>query len=355
MADGVARIGAFGEVMMRLTPPEHLMLEQTNSLRVDFTGTGANLLAGLAHCGASTRLLTTLPDNRLGLAARAHLAALGVGTDSIRLAHTHLGSYFAEVGYGPRATQVTYQNRLGSAFCASGPDEYDFDSFLDAVDMVHICGISLSLTDATAACALELARRARARGVLVCFDFNFRPSLNEGEEKVELMRRRYREMLPCCDVVFGAARDLDRIAGGNGAPATSVAEEARRVADAMERYGFSWFAGTRRSHGDGGSAIAGYLYVRTGAGAPERTMGVDGLELIETAPKSLDVLDRIGAGDAYAAGIMLGRAEGWDAQETVDFAIAASVLAHTVQGDAPLLTREQIRLAMDDPDADLIR
>ena len=132
--------------MLRFTPPEYLMLEQTEQLRMNFVGTGVNLLANLAHFQLETALITKLPANRLGEAGKATLRKLGisdqwVGERAIILV------VFAEMGYGIRPTQVTYQNRHQSAFGISEAKDYDFEAFLAEVDMVHICGISLSLTE----------------------------------------------------------------------------------------------------------------------------------------------------------------------------------------------------------------
>lgn len=140
------KIAAFGEVMLRFTPPEYLMLEQTEQLRMNFVGTGVNLLANLAHFQLETALITKLPANRLGEAGKAALRKLGISDQWVGEKGDHIGS-FAEMGYGIRPTQVTYQNRHQSAFGISEAKDYDFEVFLAEVDMVHICGISLSLTE----------------------------------------------------------------------------------------------------------------------------------------------------------------------------------------------------------------
>ena len=132
------KIGAFGEVMLRLTPPEYLLLEQSNQLRMEFTGTGVNLLSNLSHFGHETALLTMVPDNRLGEAALANLRRLGIATDFIGQAGDHLGSFFAEIGYGTRPTQVTYQNRRNSAFSLADTKDYLLADFVAQMDLIHI-------------------------------------------------------------------------------------------------------------------------------------------------------------------------------------------------------------------------
>lgn len=335
------RIAAFGEIMMRLTPPEYLMLEQTKELRLGFTGTGVNILSNLAHFGTQTSLLTNLPDNRLGEAAKASVRQLGIQDCWIGSLGDHIGSYFAEMGFGPRPTQVTYQNRRNSSFGISGASDYDLDAFLEEIDLIHICGISLSLTEKTREAALVLAEKAHKKGKKVCFDFNFRPSLNEAHG-VSLMQEQYEKMLPYCDVVFGSQRDLTDLLGMELDQTLDVSEQFERVVrQFMAKYQIEHFAGTIRQGEGDRRYLTGFLF--------------DAENYVQAAPRQIINLDRIGAGDGYAAGILLGYSESWSLVETVEFATANGVLAHTIQGDVPLTTRKQVKHLMEQPTVDLIR
>ncbi|WP_321388565.1 sugar kinase [uncultured Enterococcus sp.] len=335
------RISAFGEIMMRLTPPEYLMLEQTKDLRMDFTGTGVNILSNLSHFGCETSLITNLPDNRLGEVAKASVRQLGINDKWIGQEGNHIGSYFAEMGYGPRPTQVTYQNRHSSSFGVSDATDYPFDDFLKETDLVHICGISLSLTDQTRAAAFALAEKAHKQGKKICFDFNFRPSLNKNNEAA-FMREQYERILPYCDIVFGSQRDLtDLLAMPVNEALESTEQFKKLAAEFMSTYGIEQFAGTFRTRQDDKYYLSGFLFSK------------DGYELAE--PREIINLDRIGAGDGYAAGVLLGYAEDWAPEKTVAFATANGVLAHTIQGDVPLTTRKQVEHIMNHPTVDLIR
>ena len=332
------RIGAYGEVMMRLTPPEYRTLEQTHSLRMDFTGTGVNLLGNLAHFGLTTSMLTQVPANRLGDTAKASLRSYGIQTAFVGKKSSHIGSYFAEIGYGARPTYVTYQNRHHSSFGVSGPEEYAIDGFLETVDLIHICGISLSLTERTWQTALALAKQAHVKQIRVCFDFNFRPSLNE-ELNREVLKQRYETILPYCDLVFGSVRDLEELLA-YPLEETEGAELAL-IQSFIDQYQLEWFCGTRRLAVEDKQFISGRI--------------ITAQDAYETAPQLLQVLDRIGAGDAYAAGVLLGYAEKWSLQRTADFAITNAVLAHTMLGDVPLTTKEQVEQVLQAPGKDLIR
>lgn len=332
------RIGAYGEVMMRLTPPEYRTLEQTHSLRMDFTGTGVNLLGNLAHFGLTTSMLTQVPANRLGDTAKASLRSYGIQTAFVDKKYSHIGSYFAEIGYGARPTYVTYQNRHHSSFGVSGPEEYAIDGFLETVDLIHICGISLSLTEKTWQTALALAKQAHAKQIRVCFDFNFRPSLNE-ELNREVLKQRYETILPYCDLVFGSVRDLEELLAY---PLEEIeGAKLALIQSFIDQYQLEWFCGTRRLAVEDKQFISGRI--------------ITAQDTYETAPQLLQVLDRIGAGDAYAAGVLLGYAEKWSLQRTADFAITNAVLAHTMLGDVPLTTKEQVEQVLQAPGKDLIR
>lgn len=125
---------------------------------MEYTGTGVNILGNLAHFGLDTWLLTNVPDNRLGDAAIVNLRKFGLKTDFVGKYHNHIGSYFAEVGFGARPTYVTYQNRHNSSFGISNATNYQIDEFLARVDLVHIYGISLSLTENMWETARQLAK-----------------------------------------------------------------------------------------------------------------------------------------------------------------------------------------------------
>ncbi|MGM0219608.1 sugar kinase [Enterococcus sp. AZ126] len=335
------KIAAFGEIMMRLTPPEYLMLEQTKELRLDFTGTGVNILSNLAHFGCQTSLLTNLPDNRLGEAAKASVRQLGIQDRWIGVSGAHIGSYFAEMGFGPRPTQVTYQNRRNSSFGVSDASCYDFDAFLEETDLVHICGISLSLTEATREAAFILAEKAHTLGKKVCFDFNFRPSLNEAHG-ISFMKEQYQKILPYCDLVFGSQRDLTDLLE---MPLNETLDTDKQFEEIvhrfMQKYQIAYFAGTIRQYERDKHYLTGFLF--------------DSEKYEKAAPREITNLDRIGAGDAYAAGVLLGYSESWSLIETVEFATANGILAHTIQGDVPLTTRKQVRHIMEQPTVDLIR
>ncbi len=334
------RIVSFGEIMMRLTPPDYLLLEQTNQLTLSFVGTGVNLLSSLSRFGHKTAIMTKVPDNSLGRAAVAEIRKLGIQDDLIGYSGNHLGSFFVELGFDIRPTVVTYQNRLNSSFCSSAKETYDFASAVKAADIVHICGIALSLTKETRESAIALAKIAKEQGKLICFDFNYRPSLNQ-ENEVNKIRSYYEEILQYSDMVFGSYRDLTELLGLVVDSSLSAQEQLLQVSkEFMEKYQIQQFSGTIRKHGKE-KELTGFIM------AGEHIYISDSI--------ALTYLDRIGSGDAYAAGIINGYIKNWSKDRTVNFATANAALAHITRGDTPMATQQQVEQFMYNPTIDLIR
>lgn len=315
-------IAAFGEVMLRLTVPDHLLLEQTDQLQMSFTGTGVNILASLAHFGQDTRLISAVPANRLGDTAQGALRRIGVGDRFVQQRGDHLGSFFVELGYGNRPESVTYQNRLASAFGTSTVADYPVTAALKDVDVLHICGISLSLTEGTREAAFAFAEAAAKQKTTVCFDFNYRVVLNQHNTH-DQMRQYYQRMLNSSQVVFGSRRDLTDLMGYLR-DTTDEPLFKQFLAD----YDLCIFAGTKRLQKDGRDFIQGFVCDEAG--------------LHWSEPQELMILDRIGGGDAYAAGIIYGLTQHWSVERSLTFAVANTALAHAQIGDSPLATLAQV-------------
>lgn len=334
------KIISFGEIMLRLTPPDYLLIEQTDQLQMSYVGTGVNLLSSLSRFGHETAILTQVSDNTLGNATKAQMRKLGIGDQFIGSCGNHMGSFFVELGYGNRPTQVTYQNRLNSSFCTSGTTAADIAKAVKWADVVHICGITLSLTETTRESAINLAKQAYEAGKMVCFDFNYRPSLNQDNEKTQ-MKAYYEEILQYSQLVFGSARDLTALLDFK---IDKTLDEKEQLYDLskqfMKKYDISQFAGTIRAHKDA-PTLSGFI--------------VKDEKIHLTPPYELTILDRIGAGDAYASGVIHGYFKNWPTEKTATFATVNAVLAHSTFGDIPMATASQIEAYIENPTVNLVR
>ncbi|MBM7565985.1 sugar kinase [Paenibacillus sacheonensis] len=339
----MSRIAAFGEVMMRLETPGYSTLSQSGSLAYSFSGSGVNVVSALSRFGHETYLASTLPDNSLGDAALSYLRKLGVQTTFVNRGGRYVGMYFLERGFGIRPGKVTYTDRLGSSFNTVPHDPADWERIADAVDAVHFCGITLAMNELARTQIKRLASVVKSRGGKVIFDCNYRPSL-WGEDGHARAKPHYREMLELADIVFMNEKDALLTLGmtsSSGAedPLSQLLELIPQVA---KQYGIGTIAGThRRVNADNTHTLTGYLHA-------------DGAFWF-AQPSTFAVYDRVGAGDAYASGIMHACLRGDDPQYAVDYATAAAVLAHTVHGDTPLASEADVVKAMSRKAGDIER
>lgn len=326
------RIAAFGEVMMRLQVPGFELLAQGDTLKYSFSGTGVNVASALARYGHCGYLITRLPENPLGDAAAAYLRKLGIDTAYVSRGGKYVGMYFLENGFGVRPSRVTYTNRMDSSFNTAPEEAYDFAAVAAEIDAVHFCGITLAMNDGVRMHMKSLAKAVKQRGGMVIFDCNYRPSL-WGEEGYAKAKPHYEEMLQLADIVMMNEKDALLTLG-----MTATAEEREEqlielIPQVAKRYNIAVIAGTHRFvHTDNSHSLRGFIYQ-------------DG-QFAFSDLLTFSVYDRIGAGDAFASGIIHGVLEGIDPGKTVRFAAAAGMLAHTVTGDTPMATEAEIVRAM---------
>jgi len=348
----------FGEIMMRVAPEGFLRFRQAlpGKVGVTFAGAEANVAAALALLGEQARYLTALPDTPIVQALLGNLRGLGVDTSCILLREDgRLGIYFLETGANQRSSNVIY-DRSGSAVSLAGPEEYDFGRALEGVHWVHTTGITPSLSENAYLSALALLREAKARGIAVSCDLNFRKKLWKwapGTAPRELAERCMGEMLPHVDLVIGNEEDAADVLGIR-AEGTSVEEGrispyayeavARRIAERFPNV--SLVAVTLResisaTHNNWGGMLFDVASDR-GHFAPTDEHG-------GYAPYQIrSIVDRVGAGDSFAAGLIcaLNSEEHAAPEAAVRFAVAASCLKHSIHGDFNYVTRGEVeRLA----------
>ncbi|WP_405174931.1 sugar kinase [Paenibacillus sp. FSL H8-0261] len=326
------RIGAFGEVMMRLQVPGVQLLSQGNSLNYSFSGTGVNVSAALARFGHEGYLISRLPTTSLGEAAAAYLRKLGISSNLVIRGGEYLGLYFLENGFGARPSKVTYSNRLESSFNTAPEETYNYEEIARSLDVIHFCGITLAMNDSVRHHMKSLARAVKQQGGTVIFDCNYRPSL-WGPEGYSQAKPHYEEMLQLADIVMMNEKDAIFILGISTEQAEREEQLIELIPAVAKHYDISVIAGTHRSiHGDNSHSLRGFLYKN------QSFFFSDTLRFL--------VYDRIGAGDAYTSGIVHGELTGFTPEQTVRFAAAASMLAHTVEGDTPMASEADILRAM---------
>ena len=317
----------FGEIMLRLSPPNRELLLQSAKLDVWVAGAEANVATGLARLGHPTRMVTALADNPLGEAALQALRAQGVDTGLVQRRGERMGLYFVTPGAGFRATDVVY-DRAHSSFADAPADCWDWDQILEGAGRLHLSGITPALGPNGSAAALAAAEAATNRGVPISFDGNWRGKLWERWDGKP--RETLSKLVAQADILFGNHRDvallLDTPFSGDGADRRREAAEAAFAAFPK----LSLMASTARHVED---SDRHRLSARIDT--PERGFQTDEILLS-------GIVDRIGAGDSFAVGVMHGLIEGMSLEEVARSGLALTALKHSLPGDASLFTRRDL-------------
>lgn len=317
----------FGEIMLRLSPPNRELLLQSAKLDMWVAGAEANVATGLACLGHATRMATALPDNPLGDAALRTLRGHGVDTSLIERREGRMGLYFVTPGAGLRATEVVY-DRAHSAFAEAPAESWNWDRILAGAGRLHLSGITPALGPNGTKAALAAAESAGSRGIPISFDGNWRGKLWEAWDGKP--RETLRQLVSQADILFGNHRDvallLDQHYSGDGEQRRREAAEAAFAAFPKLRL----IASTARNVEDSDRHC---LSARVDT--PEHGFQTDEILLS-------GIVDRIGAGDSFAVGILHGLMEGMAIEDVARSGLAMTALKHSLPGDASLFTRADL-------------
>jgi 2-dehydro-3-deoxygluconokinase len=313
----------FGEIMLRLSPPGFERLFQSPALQATFGGGEANVAVSLAQFGFESHYVTRVPSNPIGDAAIRALRAEGVNTRFVVRGGSRLGIYFAETGASQRPSTVVY-DRAHSAVSEIEPASVEWDRVFDGAAWFHCTGITPALGAAATACTRDAIQAARSAGARVSVDLNYRSKLWSARQAQDTMR----PLMPSVDLVIANEEDLQSVLGVEVPHADVTAgvlsvEGYRAAAERVaSEFGVGMVAVTlRESQSASDNAWSAVLW-DTAAGAFHRSQRYD-----------VRLVDRIGGGDSFAAGLIYGLLSGRDAADALRFAVAASALKQTVPGD----------------------
>ena len=318
-----ARVVSFGELMLRLGPPGFERLLQSPVLSATFGGGEANVAVSLAQFGLDSQYVTRLPSNAIGDSAVRALRAEGVGTDHVSRGGTRLGIYFTETGASQRASTVLY-DRAHSAISEIPEDAVAWDHVMEGAAWFHVSGITPALGDRAAAATTAAVTAARRAGARVSVDLNFRKKLWTEAQAQAVMR----PLMASVDVVIANEEDLQSVLGVpvKGADVTSGALDVDAYRDAA--------ASVTRTLGP---PLVG-ITLRESLSASDNGWSAvlwDGPSqtLHESQRYTVRLVDRIGGGDSFAAGLIYGLVTGRPQADALRFAVAASALKQTIPGD----------------------
>jgi len=316
----------FGEIMLRLSPPDGLRLSQAHTFDAVYGGSEANVAVSLAQLGLKSAYLTRVPDNGLGRAALGAVARYGVNTDKCVLGGERMGVYFIEFGAGRRGTTVLY-DRQNSAMATLSSGMIDWRSALENAPWLHWSGITPALSQSAADATLEALKMAKSLNIRVSCDLNYRDKLwKYGKTPDQVMP----QLLQYTDVMLGDATAFELYFGIREPNDAALLKSVLAAFSQMTHVAMT----NRQGHSASHNTYKGILY--------------DAQNIYTSQTYDLpNMLDRIGGGDAFMAGLIFGlHPANTDLQEVIEFAVAAAALKHYIKGDYNLSSVEEVRALM---------
>lgn len=329
----MAKIVTMGEIMLRLSTPNNEKFIQADEFDINYGGGEANVAVSLANYGHEADFVSALPKNPIGDAAIATLRKYNVGTKHISRSGERVGIYFLETGSAMRASNVVY-DRAHSSISTAKIDEFDFDEIFKDADWFHFTGITPAVSDSAAELTEAALKAAKKAGVTVSVDLNFRKKLWSSEKAKKIMTN----LMQYVDVCIGNEEDAEKVLGfkpGN-TDVTAGELELSGYVDIFnqmcDQFKFKYVISSLResfsaSNNDWSACI------------------MDGATREFYHSKKYHVtpiVDRVGGGDSFAAGVICGLCDKKDFKSALEFAVAASALKHTIPGDFNLVTREDV-------------
>ena len=340
----MGKVITFGEIMLRLAPDGYYRFVQATSFGATYGGGEANVAIALANFGVETTFVTKLPKHEIGQAAVNTLRQFGVDTSMICRGGDRVGIYFLEKGASQRASKVIY-DRAGSSIAKASPADFDWNAIFEKAFWFHFTGITPALGYNVAEITADAVRTARAKGLTVSCDLNYRKNLWSREKAGQVMCK----LLPMVDICVANEEDAYDIFGIKAKNTNVSSGELNRegymeVAKILfDRFEFKKVAITlRESLSANDNNWEGMLY--------------DGKDYYFSRKYPIHIVDRVGGGDSFGAGLIYGNLQGWDEQESLDFAVAASCLKHSIEGDYNLVPVDEVKkLAAGDTSGRVLR
>lgn len=331
------RVVTFGEIMLRLAPEGYLRFIQADKYGATYGGGEANVAVSLANFGVDAVFVTKLPENDIAEGAVRALRAAGVDTSLITRGGDRIGIYFLEKGASQRPSKVIY-DRAHSAIAEAVPADFDWQKIFDGADWFHVTGITPALSDNAAEITLAAAAAAKKAGLKVSCDLNYRKKL-WSREKARLVMT---ELMKYVDIVIANEEDASDVFGITAPGDVTKGEVSGKgyVAVAKElisRFGLEYAAITLRGSISASDNRWSAVLVSKDS------------EVYAAKEYVVHIVDRVGGGDSFGAGLIYGLNNFDDPQQAVEFATAASCLKQTIEGDFNMVTVDEVtRLAAGD-------
>jgi 2-dehydro-3-deoxygluconokinase len=325
------RVVTFGEIMLRLAPENYIRFVQARNFGASYGGGEANVAVSLAQFGIDTAFVTKLPDHEIGQAALNVLRGFGVDTSYIVRGGSRIGVYFLEKGASQRPSKVIY-DRSHSSIADAKPGDFDWKKIFAGAQWFHFTGITPALGEGAAEICLEACREAKKQGVPISCDLNYRKNLWTREKAESTMAA----LMPFADFCIANEEDASQVFG-------IQAKNTDVLSGKINQEGYKEVAETLVSRFSlKGAAIT----LRESVSANDNNwagMFYNGLDFYFSRTYAVHIVDRVGSGDSFAAGLIYGILNTMSAQDTIEFAAAASCLKHSIEGDVNMVSADEVR------------
>lgn len=326
----MSKIVTFGELLLKLSPNNYQRFLQTDRFNVEYSGAEANVAVSLANFGVPTSLVSKVPNQEIGASAINTIRGYGINTDNIKQGEGRIGIYFAEKGASQRPSRVIYDRR-NSVFAESNPSDYDWNKIFEGAEWFHFTGITPALSDSLAQICLEACKKAKEKSLTVSCDLNYRSKLWTREKARSVMT----ELCPYIDVCISNESDISDVFGIKAANSDDEYEYVDTIAYSVvaqqlsEKFGIGKVAITlRQSISASDNIWSAILY--------------DEGKTFYGRKYPIHIVDRIGGGDSFSAGLIYGFISKKEPQDILDFAVAASCLKHSIEGDFNMVSVEEV-------------
>ena len=325
-------IVGFGDMLVGLNPSGYLRFLQANSMEVNYTSAEANVCVSLSCFGEKAEFVTRLPQNAIAECAVACLRKYGVNTDKIVYGGDRIGVIYTEKGASQRPSKVVYDRKYTSIATAQ-PGDFNWEQiFDDNVGWFHFTGITAALSDSTAALCLEACKAAKAKGITISCDLNYRKNLWSEEKAKSVME----ELVRYVDVLVANEEDADKVLGIKAIDTDVTTGHLNKAGyidvakQLCEKYGVRKVGITlRKSISASDNLWSAMLYDETGS--------------YFSKEYPIHIVNRVGGGDSFTAGLIYALGNQYDAQDAVEFAVAASCLKHSIELDFNLVTVDEVK------------
>ena len=327
----MSKVVLFGEIMLRLSPEGYNRFVQADKFNVNYSGSEANVAFSLANYGIDSTFVTKLPDNEIGQSALNKLRQFGVDTSNIIREGERLGIYYLEKGASQRPSKVIY-DRFNSAIAESDIDDFDWDAIFKDASWFHFSGITPALSDNLAEICLMACKKAKEYNVTVSCDLNYRAKLWSEDKAQEVMT----QLMEYVDVCIANEEDIEKVfgikAGNTDVNQGKLDYESYKIVadELLNKFNLSKVACT----------------LRTSISASDNkwtSMLYDGNEFYQAKEYEIHIVDRVGGGDSFVAGLIYGFLNNISDEESLEFATAASCLKHSIEGDFNLVSVEEVK------------